>query len=474
MPSTNGSSGAGAISARPKPADLMRELGTSGLRQFGGRIMDEFLWELRDRKGFETFREMRENDPVINAFFQAIIMQLRGVSWQATGAEGPDADAANEYAASLQEDMSQTWEDTISEISETMLTYGWAFLEIVYKLRMGPNPDDPTKDSAFDDNRMGWRKLQPIAPETLKNWEFDETDTGDRGSLLGLRQQGSISGRGTEDPFIPIEKALLFRTVTRKKNPEGRSILRGAYRPWFFKKRMEEIEGIGIERDLAGYPYLRPPEGMDLWKQDDPRAAHYLRWANSLVRGIRRDELEGAVIPHGWELQLLSTGGDRQLDVSAVIERYDRRIATVALADVILIGHENVGSYALADAKTNLLAVSLGAWLKMIAAVFTRYAYPRLFRMSTFRLTKLPELRPGDIETLDPTIIADFLQKMVAIGAINLGPEDEQWARNLGGLPEKTLEEIEEEQAEREQQAQEIASQGAQGAQDSRVPPPRD
>ena len=57
-----------------------------------------------------------------------------------------------------------------------------------------------------------------------------------------------------------MEKCLLFRTQTHKNNPEGRSILRNAYRSWYFKKRIEEIEGVGIERDLAGIPiaYVDP------------------------------------------------------------------------------------------------------------------------------------------------------------------------------------------------------------------------
>jgi hypothetical protein len=454
------------FSDRVKPSDLTRELGSSGLRQFGGRVVEEFLWELRDRKGMSTFKEMRENDPIISAVFQAITMQIRGVDWQASGAEGPDADAANEYAESLREDMSQTWEDVISETIEGMLTYGWQFLEIVYKLRAGANPEKPEKDSAYDDNRLGWRSLQPIAQDTLKRWVFDEGRGPQRGSLLGLEQHGDWGS--TEDPFIPMEKALLFRTVTRKKNPEGRSILRGAYRPWFFKKKMEEIEGIGIERDLAGYPYLRPPEGTDLWNSSEPLMVQYRNWAEQLVRGIRRDELEGAVLPHGWELELLSTGGSRQMDVSAVIERYDRRIATVPLADVIMLGHEQVGSYALADSKTNLLGVSLGAWLDSIAAVFNRYAFPRLFRMSAFRLDKLPELTHSDVETIDPDIFLGALQKATAIGGVHLGPDDEVHIRQILGMPERTEEEIEEEAEERAAMAEEIAqTQGSEaGAED--------
>jgi hypothetical protein len=59
--------------------------------------------------------------------------------------------------------------------------------------------------------------------------------------------------------FIPIEKMLLFRTTVQRNNPEGRSMLRTAYRPWRNKKRIEEIEGVGIERDLAGLPMARIP-----------------------------------------------------------------------------------------------------------------------------------------------------------------------------------------------------------------------
>jgi hypothetical protein len=40
---------------------------------------------------------------------------------------------------------------------------------------------------------------------------------------------------------IPIEKSLLFRTSIAKGNPEGVSLLRTAYRSWYFKKRLEEF-----------------------------------------------------------------------------------------------------------------------------------------------------------------------------------------------------------------------------------------
>ena len=136
---------------------------------------------------------------------------------------------------------------------------------------------------------------------------------------------------------IPIDKALLFRTKSRKNNPEGKSILRNAYRSWYFKRRIQEIEGIGVERDLAGYPVIYAPEGYDIWSEDE--AATAIRASlEGMVRSVRRDESEGLVLPYGYELKLLSTGGARQFDTNAIINRYDTRIAMTVLADFILSG----------------------------------------------------------------------------------------------------------------------------------------
>jgi hypothetical protein len=68
---------------------------------------------------------------------------------------------------------------------------------------------------------------------------------------------GSSRGRGRrcsshrEDAAVPHH--------VQRNNPEGRSMLRTAYRSWRNKKRIEEIEGVGIERDLAGLPIARIP-----------------------------------------------------------------------------------------------------------------------------------------------------------------------------------------------------------------------
>ena len=171
---------------------------------------------------------------------------------------------------------------------------------------------------------------------------------------------------------------MLFRTESAKDNPEGRSILRNAYRPWYFKRRIQEIEAIGVERDLAGLPVFHAPNGIDIWDVNDPEMVNTHASLLKMVKNIRRDEYEGLVLPYGYEFELVSTGGTRQFDTNAIINRYDTKIAQTVLADFIMLGHEKVGSFALSSDKTELFSVAISSFLDIICETFNSQGIPSL------------------------------------------------------------------------------------------------
>jgi hypothetical protein len=217
--------------------------------------------------------------------------------------------------------------------------------------------------------------------------------------------------------------------------------LRGAYRSWHIRKRIQEIEGIGVERDLAGLPMLTPPEGMELWN-DDPEMKAQLANAEMIVRNVRRDQREGIVLPHGWAFTLLSTGGRRQFDTNAIIERYDNRIAMTVLADFVLMGHQSVGSFALSSDKTELFGVALGTFLDIICEAFNKQAILRLIDLNAaaFKgITDYPALIHADIETPDLAKLGAFIKDMVGIGAITPDEDMEDYLRLTSGLPERDM-----------------------------------
>ncbi|MNW59987.1 hypothetical protein D3C74_379440 [compost metagenome] len=108
------------------------------------------------------------------------------------------------------------------------------------------------------------------------------------------------------------------------------------------------------------------------------------------------------MLPYGWEFKLLSTGGTRQIDINTAINRYDNRIAITMLADIVMMGGDKVGSFALGEVKKSLLAASLEAQIQNIADVFNKYAVPKLFKYNYFSgITGLPQIVPGEVETPD-------------------------------------------------------------------------
>lgn len=427
-----------------------KEIGRIGQRRYDGTLYEEFLHELRGKKGIETYREMSENDDVIGAILFAIEMLVRQCDWNVEPGGDTDKDKeAAEFVKSCMDDMQDTWIDTISEIL-SFLTFGWSFHEIVYKRRMG-NTKDPRTKSKYNDGLIGWKKLPIRAQETLYQWEYDNED-----NLLGMTQMPPPDyGMFT----IPMEKALLFRTKSRKNNPEGRSILRNAYRSWYFKRRIQEIEGIGIERDLAGLPVIHTQEETDInvWDEGNPEAVKTRTYLENLVKNIRRDELEGAVLPPGFQLELLSSGGNRQFDTNAIINRYDTRIAMTVLADFIFLGHDKTGSWALSSDKTELFAVAIGAFLDIICETFNSQGIPPLIDINGKHfagITEYPKMTHGDIEDADITKVSAFIKDMTGIGV--LVPDDslEDYVRQAGHLPERTTDTRELDRTRQEQQEQ--------------------
>jgi hypothetical protein len=410
-----------------------KQLGTSGLRRQGHYVYEEFLPGLRWPQAGKVYKEMADNDPVIGGILYLAEMFIRNVDWttEAASDKAEDKEAA-EFVKQCMHDMDTSWNDTICEIL-SMLSYGFSFHEVVYKIRRGPDETNSKYYSEYTDGRVGWRRIPIRSQESWVEWDFAPD-----GDVKAFVQQDFTSYNRIT---IPLSKGLLFRTRVSRDNPEGKSLLRNAYRPWYFKKRIEEIEGIGIERDLAGLPVLQAPPGMDLWNADDPRMVMLKANAEKLVQSVRRDAEEGILLPAEWELKLLATGSARQFDTNAIINRYDNRIAITMLSDLILIGGEKTGSFAMAEAKQSLLATALEAQLYNIAEVFNKYAIPKLMAFNGMKV-KSPRIVPGQVEAPSIKELALLLRAM----GINVSQDFElqNHLRKSASMPELDKETFEE------------------------------
>lgn len=381
------------------------EYGRTGIRRFTGRVYEEFLTNLRGLQGVRVYREMSDNDDIVGASLNAIERIIAQTSW--TVAPYDDSNECKRDAQFLEEckyDMEHSWSDFILEANSCSI-YGWSVLEEVYKVRKGES-SDKRKNSKYNDGLIGWRKFSRRMQSTLYTWDFDE-DTGD---IKGMVQNPPPDYAYR---YIPMDKALHFRTKIEGNNPEGRSILRNAYKPYYYKKSLQIIEAIGIERDLVGIPVLTPPE---TWNITDPKNASLLVYAERLLSNLRMDEQGGVFLPPGWVLSLLSIGNSRrQFDMDKVINRYDKRIAITMLAQFIMLGMDRVGSFALSTDQNDLFKLAVQSYINRIADTINTCAVPRLFRLNPTlgKGGKLPRLIPSNISVPDLTTLANFINALV-------------------------------------------------------------
>lgn len=402
-------------------------IGYSGLKQYDGQIDEEFHPRLKGAWGPKVYREMTDNSSAIGAIRYITKALVRHVEWWAEPAD--ESNEAQEWAAFLEEcliDMSITFEDFISEVL-SFLEYGWSYFETNYKLRKGKTTD-PTTRSRYDDGRIGWRKLALRSQDTLDRWQFDKD-----GGLRGMHQADPVTGARV---FIPIEKAILFRTETTKGNPEGRSIYRNAVVDYFYLKRISEIEAIGIERDMTGLLTMEVP--IELLQQNAPAEVRALRTSlETMLSQLKRDEREFAMVPSelnregkptGYKLKLLSTGGARQINTAEVKLFYKTSILQSVVAQFIQLGMANVGSFALASSQTSLFAAALGAYIDTIAATFNQFGVGRLMDLNGVPQELRPELVHGDLESPPLQEIGAYIQALATSGQL---PDDEALQRKL-------------------------------------------
>ena len=413
------------------------ELGRTGLVQFSGYIHEEILRELTGVRWSRNVREMTSNDPIISALFFAINRLTQQVTWEVEPASDDPADeeAADFIRECLFDDMAQPWRETISEI-HSYIPWGWSYHEIVYKRR--------------NDGRIGWAKWPIRAQESLDHWQI-----ADNGDIEGMWQRAAPK---YDLVLIPINKALHFRTSTHKNNPEGHSLCRPIFRPWYFKKNMENIEAIGVERDLAGLPVIYAPAEVLEAEDNTPNAAirDYLK---QMITSLKNNEQAGALFPSDqwpqeqgggprYKFELASTAGNKQFDTRKIISGKNVEICTSLLFDLILIGHERVGSFALADSKTDMVGYALGAFLDSDCEEINRHAIPRLLALNG--MPGQAKLTHGDIESLELEAIANFISTMTGAG-YKITNQQLGYLMKQGGLPvPEDPEEMREQQPDQE------------------------
>lgn len=429
----------------PAQAPAIAPRGRTGLRETAGRINEEINLRLVGRRANKIYREMHDNNAILGGIYNAIELLIRQTLWDMKAdSTDPQAQLGSMIAETSLQDMDNTWQELVSEIL-TMGPFGHAVMEPVYKYRRGDHELAEMR-SRHNDGAVGLRYIRLRAQESLWRWQISRHD-----EILAMEQR--VPNKG-DHRFIAMERALLFRTRAIKNNPEGRSWYRNGYRSYWFIKRIQEHEGIGIERHINGLPDYQLPARYfsDTATAEEKKA---LAGAEKMVTRVRYDEYGGIVRPSevdskgkptGHKFSLVSGGGRRPDVFNTVIKRYESRLAITLLGEFVLLGMDKVGSFALSSDKTDLFAVALQAVLMTIEDVFNRHLFPRLMRFNGIPVAASPRMFFRDIEKKNLLEFGQSLQAFNSAGVLNPDQAIEDHVRDLTDLP--LIGEVSEQQAQ--------------------------
>ena len=424
----------------PIPRMKMTEIGYSGLNVSSGVIFEEARRELRWPTSIKTYKEMRK-DTTISAALKAYELMISRVKWDVEACE----DATDqqklraEFIESCMEDMQGSWLQFIKEVT-TCFTYGHAVIEKVPYRRRYAN------GSKYNDGFVGIRKLAPRSQDSITKWVFSD----DGRELIGLEQTIVNNGdyiryQPTGTPiFIPRDRFMLFRTDATKDNPEGTSPLSNCYIAYRFRKELEEIEAVGYSKNINGVPivWLHPKFMADDASEADQAVYAYYK---QMVRNLQMNEQTGIVMPlmydegknKMFDFELLSVDNTTAQYIAQAVTRYDNKILTALFSDVMRLGQDGVGSYSLADSKTNLLAMGIEARLKEIQDTLNNDLIPWLYKMNGWRDAEMPKFVYGDLDEIDLEVFSKAVQRAKAVGLVAPTAKNVNYVADTLGLPDR-------------------------------------
>ena len=394
-------------------------LGVAGDNTHNGQIRaDEFLPELRGKRAIRKYREMRDNDSTIGAVMYATEQVLRDVDIKVMPAnDSPEAQKEADFVKSVFSDMDHTLDDHISEALSS-LTFGFAWFEVVYKRRSGPNNRSDKSRSKYTDGRIGVRKIASRAPWTISKFDVDQK-TGD---VLGVYQDGSGFNNTN---YIPTRKSLYYRTTAINNDPAGRSILRNAYTSYEYLNNLQSIEAIAVERELAGIPVARIPSEY-LSPDATSAQAQFVGNLQQILRDVKFNEQGYIILPSDTypdkdgsptsnrlvDVELMASNGKRNIEIDPIVKRYQHDIARSVLSEFLMLGGGSTGSYALSKSKTDLFLRALESYIQAIVDVLNKQLVERLWELNGLNYDLMPTVVAGDVAPHDLREIAAFLRNL--------------------------------------------------------------
>jgi hypothetical protein len=314
-----------------------------------------------------------------------------------------DNNAAKLVWWNITKGMTITWPQVLQE-SMLSADFGYYMFEIVWDYLTMPDGKQI----------LGWKKLAPRHPAEVIRWYYDSN-----GGPLAVEFLPNMPGG--DNVLIFMENLLVFTFDREAGDMCGISVLRSAYKHWYYKSNLEKIDAIQKERHAVGIPVIKLPVGFG----PSDRTA-----ADELGRNLRTNEKAHVVLPPNWELLMLKLEG-QVVDVQASIAMHNDAMKDNILSEVS--GDEGNA----VKAKQDIFNKATRFLANSIASTFNAYAIGDLVDMN-YRHAGHPDLCARRIgEENEQRTLSFTLRNVVGAGIVRPDEKLEEYVRDALDLPPK-------------------------------------
>lgn len=364
----------------------------------------EHVPELRDRKGLRTFYDMSRNDGAIRGALRVVKTPIQGAEWYVEPASEAaiDINIAKFVQKNLFEELDVIWERFVEDCLRSF-DYGFFTFEKVYEW-----------DYTVTPARIKLKRLAPIHPLDVQGWNY-----APNGELIGLTLEPIYGTDLTEKIEIPIGKLLHIVFEMEGGDLRGSSILRTAFKHWYYKETLYKIDAIQKERHGIGVPIIILPLGFT----PEDRLL-----ANELGRNLRTNERAYITIPSTWEVSFAKLEG-QPVDPLPSIEHHDKKIYEAILASFM-------GSRDLSQESLDTFYKSTRYVARCIASTINREVIKDLVDKNFLRKNGYPKLCVRRMGEWEETRTMTFALRNL-VGAKILTPDEpmEDLIRKQMSLP---------------------------------------
>lgn len=383
-----------------KASTGIREFGYTSMSPWTAWTRDERVGELRDKQGIRTYYDMKRADGTVRGALRLVKTPIMAARWFVEPASDSalDKNIAEFVQDNLFNKLNVPWSRVIED-ALCMCEYGYFPMEKVY----GPIDSD---------GKMRLKKIAPRHPLDIREWIYD-VNGGPDGIIMEATE-----ATGWEPTPIPIEKLIVFVLEEEGGDMRGISLLRSAYKHYYYKDTLYKIDAIQKERHGIGVPIIKLPLGFS---DDDKRTAE------DLGRNLRTNERAHIVAPENWTIEFAKLEG-QPVDCLPSIKHHDDRIMINILAPFYDDGDAKEDSMSMFFKATRYIAST-------VSDTFNHFLIPQLvdFNFARGGYPKLRARRIGEYEDLRTMSFA--FRNFVGAGAVMPDEELEEFLRREMDLP---------------------------------------